>query len=288
MSSGIVLIDKAPGMTSHDVVAKLRKKLLEKKIGHAGTLDPFATGLLLMGVGSGTKLLHHLFGLDKQYRATIRLGQSTSTDDLEGVVNSERPASNLTLEEISHEIKNLTGSIQQVPSSFSAIKIQGKRAYDLAREGREVQIPARSVQIYHFQSPSELMQSGEFIEFESTVDCSSGTYIRALARDLGAALGVGGHLRALRRTRIGEFSVGEAAFLDETQEVKSLLDVASKVFPVIELSSQQAQDIIHGKRITLSHQETLAASFAGELLAILEPVGQSYRSVTVFPEAFSG
>ncbi len=288
MPSGVVLIDKPTGMTSHDVVAQLRKKLSEKKIGHAGTLDPFASGLLVMGIGSGTKLLHHLFGLDKQYLATIRLGQATTTDDLEGDVVSEASAKSVSMEQIKEEIKNLTGSIQQVPSSVSAIKIQGKRAYDLARAGEEVVIPARSVEVYHFQPTSELRMVGDFVEFDVTVDCSSGTYIRALARDLGTALGVGGHLRALRRTRIGEFSIADATSIESVGNFKPLLDVARKLYPVVELSSSQAQDIVHGKRLTLENEGNLAASFEGKLLAILEPVAKSYRSITVFPEAFVG
>lgn len=288
MLSGVVLIDKPTGMTSHDVVAQLRKKLSEKKIGHAGTLDPFASGLLVMGIGSGTKLLHHLFGLDKQYLATIRLGQSTSTDDLEGEVLTETSAKSVTTEQIKEQIKNLTGKIQQVPSSVSAIKIEGKRAYELAREGKEVSIPARSVEVYHFQPTSDLRSVGDFVEFDATVDCSSGTYIRALARDLGAALGVGGHLRALRRTRIGEFAIADSTSVDAVSEPKSLLEVASKVFPCIELTPSQAQDIVYGKRISLDNDGVVAASYGGKLLAILEPIAKNYRSITVFPEAFNG
>ena len=288
MLSGVVLIDKPTGMTSHDVVAQLRKKLTEKKIGHAGTLDPFASGLLVMGIGSGTKLLHHLFGLDKQYLATIRLGQSTTTDDLEGDVLTETSAKSVTMEQIKEQIKNLTGRIQQVPSSVSAIKIEGKRAYELAREGKDVNIPARSVEVYHFQPTSDLRSVGDFVEFDAIVDCSSGTYIRALARDLGAALGVGGHLRALRRTRIGEFAIADSTSVDQVAEPKSLLEVAGTVFPCIELSPSQAQDFVHGKRISVDCEGVVAASYGGKLLAILEPIAKNYRSITVFPEAFNG
>lgn len=288
MLSGVVLIDKPTGMTSHDVVSQLRKKLSEKKIGHAGTLDPFASGLLVMGIGSGTKLLHHLFGLDKQYLATIRLGQSTTTDDLDGQVLFETSAKSATMEQIREQIRNLTGKIQQVPSSVSAIKVEGKRAYELARQGKDVKIPARSVEVYHFQPTSELRSVGDFVEFDATVDCSSGTYVRALARDLGAALGVGGHLRALRRTRIGEFSIADSTPVDAVSELKSLLEVANKVFPCIELSSSQAQDVVHGKRISLDSEGVVAASFGGKLLAILEPIAKNYRSITVFPEGFNG
>lgn len=289
MPSGVVLIDKPTGLTSHDVVAQLRKKLSEKKIGHAGTLDPFASGLLVMGVGSGTKLLHHLFGLDKQYLATIRLGQSTFTDDLEGAVVSEASASHISLEQILREVRNLTGKIQQAPSRVSAIKIEGKRAYELARAGEAVEIPARSVEVYHFQVSSELRFDREFLEFDVTVDCSSGTYIRALARDIGKALGVGGHLRALRRSRVGEFSIGDAFKVEDASSLRSLASVAEKVFPRIELSGQQAQDIIHGKRIGLDASVSVAAIYKDQLLAILEPIGGGYyRSLTVFAEAFDG
>lgn len=289
MPSGVVLIDKPTGLTSHDVVAQLRKKLSEKKIGHAGTLDPFASGLLVMGVGSGTKLLHHLFGLDKQYLATIRLGQSTFTDDLEGAVVSEASASHISLEQILREVRNLTGKIQQAPSRVSAIKIEGKRAYELARAGEAVEIPARSVEVYHFQVSSELRIVREFLEFDVTVDCSSGTYIRALARDIGKALGVGGHLRALRRSRVGEFSIGDAFKVEDASNLRSLASVAEKVFPRVELSGQQAQDIIHGKRIGLDASVSVAAIYKDQLLAILEPIGGGYyRSLTVFAEAFDG
>lgn len=289
MPSGVVLIDKPTGLTSHDVVAQLRKKLSEKKIGHAGTLDPFASGLLVMGVGSGTKLLHHLFGLDKQYLATIRLGQSTFTDDLEGAVVSEASASHISLEQILREVRNLTGKIQQAPSRVSAIKIEGKRAYELARAGEAVEIPARSVEVYHFQVSSELRFVREFLEFDVTVDCSSGTYIRALARDIGKALGVGGHLRALRRSRVGEFSIGDAFKVEDASNLRSLASVAEKVFPRVELSGQQAQDIIHGKRIGLDASVSVAAIYKDQLLAILEPIGGGYyRSLTVFAEAFDG
>lgn len=285
----MVLIDKPTGMTSHDVVAQLRKKLSEKKIGHAGTLDPFASGLLIMGIGSGTKLLHHLFGLDKQYLATIRLGQATFTDDLEGAVVSEGSAVHISLEQIMREVRNLTGKIQQAPSRVSAIKIAGKRAYELARAGETVEIPARAVEVYHFQVTSELRVVQEFLEFDVTVDCSSGTYIRALARDIGKALGVGGHLRALRRTRVGEFSIGDAVKVEDVSHLRTLDSVAEKLFPRLDLTQQQAQDIIHGKRVALDNSVSVAAIYQDQLLAILEPIGGGfYRSLTVFAEAFDG
>jgi len=287
LPGGILLVDKPKGVTSHDVVARVRRELGTKKVGHAGTLDPLATGLLIMGVDSGTKLLSHLFGLDKQYLATIRLGQQTTTDDSEGEVVSFANASAITKEQIQIEIQKLTGEIDQTPSSVSAIKVGGRKAYDIVREGGEVQLASRRVKIYRFQLTSDLRRVEKFLEFDVLVDCSSGTYIRALARDMGAALGVGGHIRELRRTLVGEFRVDDASQPENLGKPLSLLEVASMLFPVIELSAQQAKDIIHGKRIPLGDLGTVAASYNQHLLAILEPVAKVHRSVTVFSENFN-
>lgn len=288
MPGGILLVDKPKGVTSHDVVAMVRRQLGTKKVGHAGTLDPMATGLMVVGIDSGTKLLSHLFGLDKQYLATIRLGQATSTDDAEGEVLSEADASKITKEQLQLEIEKLTGEIQQVPSSVSAIKVDGRRAYDIVRSGESVELASRRVKIYRFQLISEITRVDKFLEFDVLVDCSSGTYIRALARDMGQALGVGGHLRELRRTMVGEFRIDDATKPDELRKPMTLLEVATMLFPVVELSDAQAQDIIHGKRIVLEESSPVAADYRGALLAILEPVGKAYRSVTVFPESFNG
>ncbi len=288
MPGGILLVDKPKGVTSHDVVAMVRRQLGTKKVGHAGTLDPMATGLMVVGIDSGTKLLSHLFGLDKQYLATIRLGQATSTDDAEGEVLSEADASKITKEQLQLEIEKLTGEIEQVPSSVSAIKVDGRRAYDIVRSGESVELASRRVKIYRFQLISEITRVDKFLEFDVLVDCSSGTYIRALARDMGQALGVGGHLRELRRTMVGEFRIDDATKPDELRKPMTLLEVATMLFPVVELSDAQAQDIIHGKRIVLEESSPVAADYRGALLAILEPVGKAYRSVTVFPESFNG
>lgn len=288
MPGGILLVDKPKGGTSHDVVAMVRRQLGTKKVGHAGTLDPMATGLMVVGIDSGTKLLSHLFGLDKQYLATIRLGQATSTDDAEGEVLSEADASKITKEQLQLEIEKLTGEIEQVPSSVSAIKVDGRRAYDIVRSGESVELASRRVKIYRFQLISEITRVDKFLEFDVLVDCSSGTYIRALARDMGQALGVGGHLRELRRTMVGEFRIDDATKPDELRKPMTLLEVATMLFPVVELSDAQAQDIIHGKRIVLEESSPVAADYRGALLAILEPVGKAYRSVTVFPESFNG
>lgn len=288
MPGGILLVDKPKGVTSHDVVAMVRRQLGTKKVGHAGTLDPMATGLMVVGIDSGTKLLSHLFGLDKQYLATIRLGQATSTDDAEGEVLSEADASKITKEQLQLEIEKLTGEIEQVPSSVSAIKVDGRRAYDIVRSGESVELASRRVKIYRFQLISEITRVDKFLEFDVLVDCSSGTYIRALARDMGQALGVGGHLRELRRTMVGEFRIDDATKPDELRKPMTLLEVATMLFPVVELGDAQAQDIIHGKRIVLEESSPVAADYRGALLAILEPVGKAYRSVTVFPESFNG
>lgn len=288
MPGGILLVDKPKGVTSHDVVAMVRRQLGTKKVGHAGTLDPMATGLMVVGIDSGTKLLSHLFGLDKQYLATIRLGQATSTDDAEGEVLSEADASKITKEQLQLEIEKLTGEIEQVPSSVSAIKVDGRRAYDIVRSGESVELTSRRVKIYRFQLISEITRVDKFLEFDVLVDCSSGTYIRALARDMGQALGVGGHLRELRRTMVGEFRIDDATKPDELRKPMTLLEVATMLFPVVELGDAQAQDIIHGKRIVLEESSPVAADYRGALLAILEPVGKAYRSVTVFPESFNG
>ena len=287
MPSALVLIDKQQGWTSHDVVAKLRGILGTRKIGHAGTLDPMATGLLVLGVDGGTKLLQFISGSDKQYIATIRLGASTHTDDAEGEILSSTSAVGVSAEQIDAEIAKLTGEITQIPSSVSAIKVDGKRAYDLVRDGKEVELKGRSVTVSNFQRTSEPRQVENYLDFDVVVDCSSGTYIRALARDIGAALGVGGHLTALRRTKIGNFDLANASEIDKPPVAIPLREAVLKLFPAIELTSDQAQDIVHGKRIALEASGIIAATWHSELLAVLEPVGNELKSVVVFPEVFN-
>lgn len=282
MPSGLVLIDKPQGFTSHDAVAKLRRILGTRKIGHAGTLDPMATGLLVLGVDSGTKLLQFLVGVDKQYLATIRLGQSTTTDDAEGELLSSANASSLSLEQIQHEIERLTGEILQVPSQVSAIKIDGKRAYDLVREGKSVELKARPVTVSRFEIIGDLRIVGEFLDIDVVVDCSSGTYIRALARDLGEALKVGGHLTALRRTKVGAYDVMTASSIEGDVKLLDLSAAARALFPAVEITAQERIDLIHGKRIQSQLGPRVAAFCAGELVAVLDQVGQSYKSVVVF------
>ncbi|EPI59498.1 tRNA pseudouridine synthase B [Gardnerella vaginalis JCP8066] len=226
-SSGILLVDKPKGVTSHDVVSFARGLLHTKRVGHAGTLDPMATGLLILGFGNATRLLNYLLGHNKTYEAVIRLGESTNTDDADGDVVSSADDENgiinfANIDEILKELrvviaKNFTGSIMQTPTSFSAIKVNGVRAYDLAREGKDVHLEPREVFIYDFSLLDAHFSVGvsgaKVIDVRASVSCSSGTYIRALARDLGRVLGVGGHLVSLRRTRIGDFSIEDSRVL---------------------------------------------------------------------------
>lgn len=287
MPNALVLIDKQQGWTSHDVVAKLRGILGTRKIGHAGTLDPMATGLLVLGVDAGTKLLQFISNSGKQYTATIRLGQTTVSDDAEGEMVASSPASHLSAAEIDAEISKLTGEISQVPSSVSAIKVDGKRAYDLVREGKEVELKSRQVTVSRFERTSELRASGDFLDFDVIVDCSTGTYIRALARDLGEALGVGGHLTALRRTKIDGYSVEDAVTIDSEPKLLDLAASAKVLFEAIDLDAQQAQSVVHGKRLEIDADSLQAAFWQGELLAVMEPKGNQLKSVVVFPEVFN-
>jgi len=282
--SGIALIDKQQGFTSHDVVAKLRKLLGTKKIGHAGTLDPMATGLLLLGVGSGTKLMQFLSGLDKTYEATIRLGASTSSDDAEGELGQAQDASRISNDALAREIFTLTGNIEQVPSSVSAIKVDGKRAYDLVRAGEEVVLKSRSVTVSRFEVIGEPSVVGQYLDINVEVDCSSGTYIRALARDLGESLGVGGHLTALRRTRIGAFEVSNASGISEEPTLVTNVEVLKMLMPEVAISPQQEIDLRHGKRLALEIAGMSCATANGRLVAVIEPVGSEAKSSVVFPE----
>lgn len=284
MPSGLVLLDKPQGFTSHDAVAKLRRVLGTRKIGHSGTLDPMATGLLVLGVEAGTKLLQFLVGVDKQYTATIRLGQATTTDDAEGEPTSGANASQISLTQIEAGIARLTGDILQSPSKVSAIKVDGKRAYDLVREGKVVELKARPVTVSRFELQGLPRIVGEFLDIDVIVDCSSGTYIRALARDLGADLGVGGHLTALRRTKVGQYEIANAQQVDSDIQVIDLGNAAGAIFPTLEITAEQERDLIHGKRIVSAGPENVSAFHEGRLVAVLQLSGGSYRSLVVFPK----
>lgn len=295
--SGILFVDKAEGLTSHDVVAKARRALGTRKVGHAGTLDPMATGLLALGAGSATRLLTHMVGLDKTYTTTIRLGQSTLTDDREGevlTIATGKEIRQVADTDITREIQQLTGDILQTPSRVSAIKVDGRRAYDRVRAGEEVELKSRPVTIHSFEvhsvAHSTLENGTSVIDIEAAVRCSTGTYIRALARDLGAALQVGGHLIALRRTAVGPFQLSDHAGDAQTPVaaistpaliagagLDYLVDpatIAHSLMPTLDLSEQQEIDLGHGKQ--------LAVEFAdAPLIAALSPDGRLVGLVSV-------
>jgi tRNA pseudouridine55 synthase len=297
MSSGLVLIDKPSGWTSHDVVARLRKLAGTRRVGHAGTLDPMATGLLLIGINSATKLLTFLVGENKTYEATIRLGAATITDDKESeftAVAAPDDVLALTVERLEAALTSLRGPIDQVPSSVSAIKVDGERAYAKVRSGDEVKLKSRPVTIHRFDVIGEprVVVDGDntFFDFDAIIDCSSGTYIRALARDLGAALEVGGHLTALRRTKIGSYSIAQAQDLEgltgETLEVLPIEQAATQQFKVRSLSDQDVIDLRHGKRLRVVDETesapTAAIDSQGNLIAMLTKSGNAAKSLVVF------
>jgi tRNA pseudouridine55 synthase len=296
--NGIVLIDKPQGFTSHDAVARMRKLANTRKVGHAGTLDPMATGLLILGLGPSTRLLTFIVGLSKEYVATIRLGSSSTTDDAEGELLGFAPQAQLDRvsdELIADGIVPLTGEIEQVPSTVSAIKVDGRRAYALARAGETVELKARAVTIHAFEIQSinrgtEGNGNG-YIDVEVRVECSSGTYIRALARDLGFKLGVGGHLTSLRRTRIGDFHVTDAHDLDKLETAPELMgpaDVARVMFAAVDLNETQTLELSQGKRVLLEgypdSKEPVAAIGPGDRLVGLVTVKKNQTRVVVnFP-----
>ena len=293
MTSGLLLIDKAQGWTSHDAVARTRRLAGTRKVGHAGTLDPMATGLLVLGVNGSTRLLTYVVGLDKEYLATIRLGQATTTDDAEGDCLTRAAAdavAAITPAAVTAGISDLTGDISQQPSAVSAIKVDGQRAYARVRAGEDVQLPSRPVTVSEFALLSSTHRDG-FLDLEVRVECASGTYIRALARDLGAALGVGGHLTALRRTRIGPFRIENAATLEQVDVVADLIspaDAATRLLPRLDLSAEQAIDLGHGKRIIVEPDATRTGPVAavapdGRLVGLVEYRGDRAKSLLNFP-----
>jgi len=250
-ASGLVIVDKPPGLTSHDVVGRIRRLAGTRRVGHAGTLDPMATGVLVVGVEKATRLLGHLALTEKAYSATIRLGQATDTDDADGETVAETPAVGVTDAALHAATAALTGEIRQVPPGFSAIKVGGKRAYRLAREGAAPELAARAV-IVRALDIQAARRSGDLLDVDVTVTCSSGTYIRALARDLGNALGVGGHLIALRRTRVGPYEIGAARTLEQLAasfEMIPLADAAAAAFPRRDLTADEARLVAHGARL---------------------------------------
>jgi tRNA pseudouridine55 synthase len=273
-------------MTSHDVVGRCRRIFGTRRVGHAGTLDPMATGVLVIGVDRATKILGLLTAATKSYDATIRLGQSTSTEDAEGELLQQVPAGHLTDDAIAGVIAGLRGDIEQVPSAVSAVKVGGRRAYRLVREGHRVDLPARPVRIDRFEI-SAVRRHDQLVDVDVQVDCSSGTYIRALARDVGAALGVGAHLTALRRTRVGRFGLDQAVGLEDLTEQPrlshSLDDACVLIFPRREVSAEEADAVANGRPLAAAGIEGVyaAATFDGRVIALLRDDGSRTRSVVV-------
>jgi tRNA pseudouridine55 synthase len=290
MNAGLVIVDKPGGMTSHDVVGRCRRIFGTRRVGHAGTLDPMATGVLVIGIERATKILGLLSAASKSYAATIRLGQKTSTEDAEGQLLQEVPAEQLTNASIAAAIAGLRGDIMQVPSAVSAIKVGGQRAYRLAREGHTVEIPARPVRIDRFEILAA-RRHGHLIDLDVEVDCWSGTYIRALARDLGDALAVGGHLTALRRTRVGRFGLDQARSLDELAERPQLsytLDEAClQMFPRRALTTEEAEAAANGRALTPAGIDGVYAAqdADGRVIALLRDDGPKTKSVVVIRPA---
>jgi len=291
--AGIVVVDKPSGWTSHDVVARVRRTLGTRKVGHAGTLDPMATGVLVLGFGRATRLLGHLMLTEKTYAATVRLGVVTSTDDAEGEVLATALTEHVSEADVRAALAGQVGEIDQVPSSVSAIKVEGKRAYARVRDGEDVELPARRVTI-HEADAREFRREGDALDFELRVRCSSGTYIRAMARDVGAALGVGGHLTALRRTSVGPFTLDEASDSSDLDHliVTSIDDAARMSFPTVELDDAQAVDVRFGRPLTgvsLGSDAPVAVfDPAGHFLALYEQRGGDARAVAVFADPVSG
>ncbi|WP_346681157.1 tRNA pseudouridine(55) synthase TruB [Bifidobacterium pullorum] len=345
--SGLLIVDKPQGVTSHDIVAAVRGALHMKRVGHAGTLDPMATGVLVVGFGNATRLLNVIVEHDKTYEATIRLGQRTTTDDADGEIVSTRPAPAMSREALQAVVDvRFTGTIEQVPNAYSAIKINGQRAYDLARDGQEVRLKARPVTIHEFAvldarpvlvATAAGEQSGgspegrtpgddesrdgsvPVLDVDVRVACSAGTYIRALARDLGEALGVGGHLTRLRRTRVGRYRADDPRTVPAHTEQRTfttrdgqtvtrsravldvsgdelaaralpMVEAASAAMPVIEVSDAQAADLRFGRRIRAAEATPRGGRLAAvvperhDLVAIVEPCGHGMaKPVTVFP-----
>jgi tRNA pseudouridine55 synthase len=319
--SGLVIVDKPGGLTSHDVVARLRRLAHTRRVGHAGTLDPMATGVLIIGIEKATRLLGHLALTEKTYQATIRLGQFTSTDDAEGEAlppaeGGGRPASAVTRDALDAEITKLTGLIQQVPPGVSAIKVNGERAYKLTRAGAAPELAARPVTVYEFLVTATRPE-GDYLDIDAVVRCSSGTYIRALARDLGSALGTGGHLTALRRTAVGPYTLAQARTLEELQDQEAAeeraepaaapathcvipLAEAAAAFPRIDLTAADARRLAQGGRLPLppclpaapeaKGRDRPMAALApdGTLIALVTVDGSRLRSLAVFVDGSNG
>ena len=291
---GLVIVDKDAGMTSHDVVAKVRRIVGSRRVGHSGTLDPMATGVLVLGVERSTKLMNHLILTDKTYRATVRLGQSRTTDDAEGEVVGGADASSLTLEQLDVAASKLRGQIMQRPSSVSAIKVDGERAYARVRAGEEVDLDARPVTVERLEIVGQARREATFLDFDIEVDCSSGTYVRALARDIGQTLGVGGHLTMLRRTRVGPFGLDRALTLDALRELDDpialpLPAAIAATMPTRTLTRDEAAELSFGRTIECVGIEGTYGGLdqAGQAVALLREWDGRSRPILGFTPAGS-
>ena len=287
---GFLVVDKAPAMTSHDVVAVARKALGTRKVGHAGTLDPMATGVLVLGFGNGTRLLQYITDGDKSYLATVVLGTATVTDDQEGEVISEADASKITDEQIKSGLSKMVGEIQQRPSSVSAVKVAGERAYDRVRAGEVFELAARTITISSLVV-LDIRRSGTRIEIDIDVTCSAGTFIRAIARDLGDDLSVGGHLSSLRRTRVAGFAIDQAITFEalKSQDFKALelSDVARQTFTVRELALDEVAELSFGRPLTSNASDEIFAALSPDnrLIALLKNEIGKAKPIAVFAAA---
>ena len=294
VESGLVIVDKPGGMTSHDVVGRVRRLAGTRKVGHAGTLDPMATGVLVLGVERATRLLGHLMLTEKTYKATVRLGEATTTDDAEGELIAATAAGDLAEDAVRAAFARQVGRIEQVPTAVSAIKVDGRRAYQRVRDGETVKLKPRPVTVHELTVRALRrtvgMGGGSVVDVDIGVRCSSGTYIRAIARDVGETLGVGGHLTALRRTAVGPYGLDVARTLDALAEEYAVLPLARAAraaFPAVDLEASAAQDVRYGRPLRLDLDQ-VTALFApdGEFLALYQPAGEGRaKAAAVFVDA---
>jgi tRNA pseudouridine55 synthase len=289
---GLVVVDKPAGWTSHDVVGRLRRLARTRRVGHAGTLDPMATGVLVVGVGAATRLLRHLVLADKDYTATIRLGQATTTDDADGDVISGASAAGLSEDAVRAAMAGFVGAIDQVPSAVSAVKVNGKRAYARVRAGEQVELVARPVTVRRFELLRTDRSAPDRLDVDVTVSCSSGTYVRALARDLGAALGTGGHLTALRRTRVGPFGLDAAHTLEALAELEdpvtlSLAAAIRAAMPVREIDAAEVRELSFGRALSARGITAVHGALSSDdrAIALLREEDGRARPVVVFAPA---
>jgi tRNA pseudouridine55 synthase len=286
--AGLAVIDKPAGWTSHDVVARVRRLAATRRVGHAGTLDPLATGVLLVGVGAATRLLGYLSGSDKSYRATVVLGVATTTDDAEGEPTVRRPTAGLTDEQIRSAAAGLVGRIEQVPPAYSAVQQQGRRAYAAARAGQPLDLPPRQIEVHRLEVLA-VRRAGDTVLADLDIDVSAGGYIRALARDLGRSLQVGGHLSALRRTRVGRYTLDRASPPEPPLALRPLDTVVAETFPRRDVDADTARRVAHGGRLPPGGSTEPVGVFgpAGRLLALVADRDGAAHPLVVFPEGAS-